>query len=569
MSVNWTRVRTRLNTMIDSKFSPPPTTNINYTSNKREFINSLITNLSSATGTRRYTKLLSNFTINPESFLNSQANIFKARYNNSFYTNSRTATRRPKTRSREEKYPWYLVKLSNNGQGGVNMTLEPILIPGFALPLENNGAKKVRDLIWRVNWNMTNMNVFPKSTTGTIKNSNNSVKVQSVGRFCQGPSPLPSFCGRRTNNLRWSETFPDPVTTPNKTIINKNGVRGLSVHSLTSLLSRSSPALKRRRYYLDIKRAGDWGEIFGVKTINNDPQVAIVNPGSLQFSQEFGLTQWTDVKQELYNNLRSKGVLFFMNACFWSGDRPACKCAQLMKIPLVYQSPTSRQNGYIKLTNPNLLRYSSIVPVSGPRGVISINEKSIQLYTAESVLSILHYNYINEGQELPSKNSSSGKFSYPKWFQIMAMIDTAHDFGHGNRTYKERGKARQFALTVRFLMVGLYTGTRDVDIPVPVPPGSPHGTIKMSHLIHSIFSFISDIEDAIGADLRWYVSNTGHTFNIGATNSTFYTPYNGYASLEDLLASTNSCIVYDQGSGVTPDLLHRMSLLSAKYSNSG
>ena len=148
------------------------------------------------------------------------------------------------------------------------------------------------------------------------------------------------------------------------------------------------------------------------------------------------------------------------------------------------------------------------------------------------------------------------------------MIDTAHDFGHGNRTYKQGSKARQFALTVRFLMVGLYSGTRDIDI--PVPPGSPVGTIKMSHLIHSIFSFIPDIEDAIGNDLRVYMTRTGHVFGIRAANSTFTTPYNRrYSSLEELLASTNSCIVYDQGSGVTSDVLHRMSLLSAKYSNSG
>lgn len=567
MSVNLPSVKNRLNGMIDSKFPLEQMRNANYISNKEEFINSLITNLTSNLGTRRYTKLRENFRNNTESFLNSQANIFKSRYNSSFYTNGITATKRKKTRSSEEKYPWYLVKLNNDGRGGVNMTLEPILIPGFALPLGNSGTNKVSDLIWRVNWNMANMNIFPKSTTRT-KNTNNSVSVQSVGRFCQGPSP-PSFCSRRTDNLRWSEIFPN-LTAPNKTIINKNGVRGISVHSLTSLLSRSSPTLKRRRYYLDIKRAGDWGEIFGVKTINDDPQVSILNPGNLQFSQEFGLNQWSDEKQELYNNLRSRGVLFFMNACFWSGDRPACKCAQLLRIPLVYQSSNLRQNGYIKLTNYSLLPYSTIVPVSGPRGVISINNESIQLYTAQSVLSILHYNYIYEQGALPRETSpGSGMFSYPKWFQIMAMIDTAHDFGHGSRTYKQPAKARQFALTVRFLMVGLYTGVRDIDIPAPVPRGSPPVTIKMSHLIHSIFSFIPAIEDEIGKDLRNYMSTSGHVFSIGAKNSTFSTPYNGYTSLEQLLASTNSCIVYDQGAGVTQDLLHRMSLLSAKYSNSG
>lgn len=558
-------VKSRLSAIIDSKFTPNQMSG-SYATNKTEFINRFIFNLTNPTKTRRYTALRSNFNSNPELFLNSQANIFKAKYNSSFYTNSINKRKKPKTKSQEEKYPWYLVKLTNNNRGGVDIELKPIMIPGFALPLSNYGANKVSDIIWRVNWNISNMNIFPMSTTGTTKNTNNSVKVQSVGRFCQGPSPA-SFCSRKSNNLRWSEVFPN-VTRPNKTELTKNGVRGISVHSLTSLLSRSAPSLKRRRYYLDIKRSGDWGELFGVKTINDDPQVAIVNPGNLQFSQEFGLNQWSDEKQELYNNLRRRGVLFFMNACFWSGDRPACKCAQLLRIPLVYQSPKVRQNGYIKLTNYSLLPYSPVVPVSGPRGVISINNESIQLYTAQSVLSILHYNYIFADSGTLPTEISPGTFSYPKWFQIMAMIDTAHDFGHGNRTYKQGSKARQFALTVRFLMVGLYTGpTRDVDI--PTPPGSPSKTIKMSHLIHSIFSFISDIEDAIGADLRDYMIRTGHVFSISSQTSTFTTPYENYKSLEELLSSNNSCIVYDQGAGVTPDLLHRMSLLSAKYSNSG
>ena len=533
------------------------------------FIKSLNTNLTTRTGRRSYTKLRSDFNAAPQNFLNSQGDIFVKMFKSNTYLNSTSGRRVPKKYNNELKYPWYLIHITNGPP--YQLRFEKVNVPGFARSVTGPAP-----VTWELKWNYegldpANMGVFPLAKTSTRNNLNNSVFYEGVGRYCAQQTTSFQRCSAPKNSLKWEELFPNS-SKPNKSILKKNGVRGISVHELTLAISRSNPKLKRRRYYIDLKRTGDWGEIFAVYIINTDPNIAVMNPGNLRLSREFA-RPWSQDIQNTYNNLRNNaGHLFFLNACFWSKDRPACKCAQLMGIDLVYQRVSPSVSGYIKLDMNNLVNELPVGPIV-PKSIITVNNERITLYTAESVLSILHHTYIND----PLRGDV---YNYPLWLQIMAIIDTAHDFGHGTRTYTKSRNAKKFAADVRSLMVGLYSGSRDIN--VDVPPNSPVTSIKMTHLIHNIFQYIADIEDAIGNDLLGYIINKKSTFSASTNkNSTFkiYDPkrqslsavattYNNYNSLEELLAAKNACIVFDTGS-LVENVRHRLSLLSPKFSNSG
>ena len=539
-------------------------TNTNAINAKEAFLNDLHFKLFQDTVNTRGSTYIKKKYANDPKFMNSQVNLFLSGIRKSIFASGGKLYRKNRSQN-AQKHAWFVITV-NIATGGV--TFEEITIPGLAtVPLPGSSTA------WNTGWN-TSSEYFPHSYMRTNRPNTNSVTRENISKFCDSTtfSSQNPWC-RKKSEMKWTEV----VSPLNNTItrIVKSGMSGIGVGQLTKLINSTDPRLKRRRYYLDIKRNGDYGEIFSCSYIVNSsvtqPGVyrAIMNPGSVQiannylrkptlFDPQTG-TPLNTQKLEQLRDLEQNGTFFYMNACFWTFDRPAAKLAQLMKIPFVFESEKVKRNLYGWLRND----LSDIVINSSQPTVtksVIVDSRTIPIYTGPDVVNILNYNYTLD-PTLPSRGN------YPIWFQILSIIDTAHDFGKAGRTYSDPRKSRAFALKIRFLMVGLYA-SNPLSVPLPW-----NDTISMADLIQTIFEQIPNIEDAISDDINAFVTNAkqsgtsadGDRFSIGTINSMFN---NRQSSLKMKLESINACIVYDSSKRrVSGNLVDRISLLSSKFAD--
>lgn len=458
----------------------------------------------------------------------------------------------------ESKPPWFIIKYPKTGIVS-GIIFEEIDIPGMAEPLSDS-------VTWKLRWEKDiSMDTLPSATTQTVKQRTNSITQQRVGKYCnrQTFKNQNPWCERK-KTFKYNETY-NPST--NQSVITKSGKSGLGVLELSKLLFSISDKKKRRRYYLDLKRNGDYGQIFSCRYLMEDDPMyfkAIMHPGSRKLA-EFLLKDDGSIND--LRNLMNNGSFFFMNATFCSFDRPAAKLAQLMRIPLLYEKPLDKRCYFQVVAN-----YQDIAKLRTQ----TTTKPLVSSLTGKDIINVINYLYIQEGGKLPEEKV------YPMWYQLMCIIDTAHDF-RGPRLPKSATNPKGPRTAIKDLMAGLYkTGGIIQTIT------TPYGTYNIPDLITVIFNKITDIEEAASDDLirfsRMYSTNPipppgqrfptscGASFNMegNETISTLNNPRNGVTTLDDILARINSCIVLDATRRKLPqNLTKRISFLSAKFIDPG
>ena len=468
------------------------------------------------------------------------------------------STRVINIRNKESKPAWFIIKYPKLGTSNNNVKFEEIDIPGMAEPLSDS-------VTWKLRWeqNIT-PNILPSAITQTIRGRTNSITQQRVGKYCNSQTfqQQNPWCGK-SRSFKYNEYY---NSSTNQSTITKSGKSGLGVTELAKLLFETPPEKKRRRYYLDLKRNGDYGQIFSCRyLIENDPNnyKAIMHPGSRELAERI---LKNEVDSQKLINLMNKGSFFFMNATFCSFDRPAAKFAQLMRIPLLYEKPVDKKCYFQVVAKHEDIR--NLITQS--------TTKSVSNLTGKDIMNIVNFKYIEEGGALPGPNR------YPMWYQLMCIIDTAHDF-RGRRLPQTKMTPFQQRTAIKNLMAGLYvSGTTVTQIT------TQYGTYSMPDLIKVIFDRITDVEEAASDDLvkfsniysrsaipplgSYFTESFGASFNMqgNETTSNLINRRNGVTTLDDLLARINSCIVLDATSRKLPlNLRKRISFLSAKFIDPG
>lgn len=377
------------------------------------------------------------------------------------------------------KYPWYIGKLDKETGRLRKYTIK---VPSTSY----TGSSRVERIKLLINWaNNNSLNVYPKAVLNSTA-TNGAIKLQTVGKFCKS-----------TNNQGWCGKKPEQRFTMysinnNRKLwkVNKHGASGVGVPELSKAMLRNSLRNARRTFF-DIKRSGDYGQIITCLEVNKDPSIFIINSGSEELAKLYYRTQ----NKQMLQKIKENQSYVYQNTLFWTGDRPACMLALLLGVPFVY----------IKDGNFN---YSS----GGKRqlsynGGINVLKKLIMLYNNSTSFNI----------ETP-----------PKWYYLLSIIDTAHDFGKGSRIVKSR--VFQFKTMVKDSMKGLFLND-------PVITGND---------IDEIFTKINSIEEDISNIL---LNNSG---NLTSEAILFN------------LDQKNQCIVHDFGK--MPNILKpKCAILSAKY----
>ena len=458
----------------------------------------------------------------------------------------------------QSKPPWFIIKYPKTGIVS-DVIFQEIDIPGMAEPLSDS-------VTWKLRWEKDiSMDTLPSATTQTVKQRTNSITQQKVGKYCNSQTfkSQNPWCEKK-KTFKYNETY-NPST--NQSVIIKSGKSGLGVLELSKLLFSISDQKKRRRYYLDLKRNGDYGQIFSCRYLmEDDPQFykAIMHPGSRKLG-EFLLKGEGSIND--LRNIMNNGSFFFMNATFCSFDRPAAKLAQLMRIPVLYEKTLDKRCYFQVVMNYQDIGGLTTQPTTKPL---------VSSLTGSDIINIVNYLYIQSNGALPRQNY------YPMWYQLMCIIDTAHDF-RGPRLPKSATNPRGPRTAIKDLMAGLYTSGGTIQTIT-----TPYGRYNIPDLITVIFNKISDIEEAGSNDLvrfsRMYstapIPPPGQRFptSCGAsfamqgneTTSTLNNPRNSVTTLDDLLARINSCIVLDATRRKLPqNLTKRVSFLSAKFIDPG
>lgn len=312
-------------------------------------------------------------------------NLFQTYINESVLSAERSSRRLTKRNRNAVKYPWFVVDLT-----GGRVSFEPLYVPGIAAP---------GGLWWQIGWRHVSGNpnaMYPFPTgymeVGTSP-ATNYLKYQNVGRFCatETASNRP-WCASSNYNLSNNGTDRNIVS------ITKNGVGSLSVKQLATLLIRT-PTGARRRYFLDSKRNGDWGQVFTCYYLNENPNLGIIKPGSWQIAQQL-FKDPVNVIGDLLENFN----IVYTSTTFWSADRLACFLAYILGIPVVYQKGRLLYYGKRDFADP--------LPLTG-----------------DTVIDDLIINNFNTSANSKNYINSIRPGKPPNWLLYLAILDTAHDFG--------------------------------------------------------------------------------------------------------------------------------------------
>ncbi len=427
--------------------------------------------------------------------------------------------------SSKVRYPWILLKQTNEGP-------EVQSVNFFGLSTDK----------WTVNWKRNApWLAFPTSKitgnggigAGVNVKQNGRVITQTVGKVCQlgnkGHQNLTKKCqGQWTRtNLRNRYVYIPSYSNANAFNTYKNGIAGMSVVQLLKVIGSISTIDARRRQkaradFAELKRNGDYGEIYTVKELNKDNHY-FIKPGDLGLAKhivdEFQRNKDYDVNNYLKQFQGSN--YFYCEGCFWSTDRPALFLCMLEEQPFVRCIGSE-------------YRYH-LEPVQLSRIVNALNIQD-DTYEKKVLLKII---------ELKNTNNNL-------WFFMMCVIDTAHDFGRGSSrasTMGMRGKQEMLKNILKAL-------------------GPRRGfTTKISADIGTWDNFVekvwnaTKIENLMGAVIN-RVAN-GHIHARSTANATG-NRVTKITKLRNELENNGMCIVWDSGS-IPSSLKHLTALAAAKF----
>lgn len=434
---------------------------------------------------------------NTESYINYVAKtIDKSINNNSQYIYKRTEMKSMKTLEKL-KYPWYIARVIKNDDGTRTIRRELISFPVVSKKGDDDRA------MITINWAKDNANVYPLSKVN-INSNGVKIKSQQIGKFCT-PGRNEQWCQKKQvdrYNLKPSEQ---------NWMIMKNGSSGIGVPQISKEVKKQSLSTLRKSFF-DLKRSGDYGQIITCKKVNDDDSLYILNPGSEELGKKFLYNEWTSEEKRNYlENIKKSRRYAYKKCCFWSFDRLACLLALLMRVPFVYQKGKTYffSDGSTNVTQKN------------------VNEKALS-FVLKKYGENRVFNY----------NSSKP----PIWYLLLSIIDTAHDFGHGDRIKKGGGSSYQFKHMVMDSLRPLIEkeSLEFIDIN------------ENKSFIDSVFSRIKNIEEAVSIYL---IQNSKE---IDINDNLFLTK----------LESDDMCIVFDAGN-LPKKFRHLSALLSAKYADPG
>lgn len=388
-------------------------------------------------------KLREAFLHNPVNAVNNVINSKRARILVKKKRNSRNPSKK--------LYPWLVVKLSNGRPQIQDITVFSLFNPQQ----------------WTIGYKMSIAAPFPqakmtKNPSSTIGERNINATQQLVANWCSNTG------GQR--NQGWCRRKPPGRHTEKRTggkevTLLKNGTAGISVAEIFSKFKiggevRQQNYVTYKRSYLNMKRNGDYGQIFSCKYINDNTNVYVQRP----FIED--IANKTNLELLLIQNAQT---FVYQNTIFWTGDRPACFLSLLLKIPFVYAA--------------NRTEYYFWQP-----GTRSVKSPVKNTNKGSSLMIDLIGTYDKENRRPPTTNN------IPMWFLKMAIADTCHDFNVGARTGTIKNK--RDIRSIRFNMKELMLRTaRNLDRPVP-------GTKSLVEYTDEVWGSIISFQNQMGAMLR-------------------------------------------------------------------
>jgi hypothetical protein len=276
----------------------------------------------------------------------------------------------------------------------------PLTIPGLA------------SKTWILNY-VKNSTAFPtiKINSNKLTNKNGYVQNSYSGKHVCKLFPGLANCANWQKSGKNQNKFTVTTKGPAVTVV-KYGGSGISVAGLSKLISTAGTITqngttyskgKLRAQYLELKRNGDYMQIFTCKMVNIVPNLRIIKPGSESIGRDL-----LNGKQVAYSNLKkllSAGDFSFKKCCFWTLDRPAAFFAFLSGVPIVYTVAAGQKIYYIEENKVQSVNWANeLTKGTGP---------------ATKILSSLISEY-KKGNHINNIR--------PLWYLMMCIIDTAHDF---------------------------------------------------------------------------------------------------------------------------------------------
>ena len=451
--------------------------------------------------------------INPKSIINYE----KKRSN--------TASRKRSVTPGSIRYPWILLNLDS----GVPIVTK-VLVPGYSSPKG-----------WSIDWvRNVPLQAFPLSKIEEVFNSatssNAKVRSQTVGKVCSAdyrvlnsrcgtPSSTGSWAGKNVRN-RYAYIYEQPARSYNTY---KNGISGLSVDQLAKIIIRigktnASNRPKARADFLELKRNGDYGEVFTIYTLNSNNNNFIMKPGDIRLAQTI-----VDNRGNIppgFDNYEDNNF-YYTNGCFWSTDRPALFLCVLLNVPFIR---VSGREYHFNLESP----LDTLMNVYG--GNI-MNIPAIREFNRADVDIV---------QQIINNRLTQTNFNSP-WFLKMCVIDTAHDFGNDSARSK-MATSRQQRTMLKDIMIGM--GIRRG---ANVPSGS------WKNFVDSVWS-AKRIENIMGT-----IVNAISTQTTKSEQESLQSSGSNSKNILQILDTKDMCIVWDSGSSPPGELIKRTALAAAKF----
>ena len=398
------------------------------------------------------------------------------------------------------RYPWIVMNISNTN----NIKEGIVTVKGL---LYQNG--------WSLKWNKNaNPNAFPVSkifhgsTPNLYGNNKTAVVSQTVGKVCKTTTASQNNKLRTACQKGLAHTY---SLSGNDYRVYKNGSAGLGVADLAKIVisigkSGAQSKAKARASFLELKRNGDWGEIYTVLSINS--QNILFKPGDVNASMAI-INGDMNMLTYMWDTIESKQSFMYSGAVFWSGDRPAlglCLCEDAPYVrPLdgVFYYKNTPHNIQSLLTSVQSDKEYTSTPKTAPQKAH---------YVVGEILKKEQY-----------------------WRLILAAVDTAHDFNYRTARASQAGITYQKCIMIRDVIKSIMPSQSTRDI------------------CDYIWDSIGSIENLFGK-----------LSIIGTTQYSRSDP-NQIQALYDELQSQNRGIVYDMGPYPPGPLGALVSITAGKY----